>query len=172
GGERSGRVIDSVLLQLLALFALVVCSAVLTGAEAAYFSLGRARLKRMTGQRTEGGASRPLIEGPHDLLVTLVAGITLINIGGAAVAAHLADQLVGARFGLILEMLGMVIVLTTFGEVLPMTLAVKYPEQFLAVAGRPVAWLGWALTPVRAALASLSALTVQLVGRESTIQPE
>ena len=41
----------------------------------------------------------------------------------------------------------MVIVLTTFGEVLPMTLAVKYPEQFLAVVGRPVAWLGWALSP-------------------------
>src|SRR4029453_6238702 len=55
---------------------------------------------------------------------------------------------------------------------LPMTLAVKYPEQFLAVVGRPVAWLGWALTPVRAALASLSALTVQLVGRESAMQPE
>ena len=64
-------------------------------------------------------------------------------------------------------MLGMVIVLTTFGEVLPMTLAVKYPEQFLAVAGRPVAWLGLALSPVRAALGGLLALTVQIVGREA-----
>ena len=27
----------------------------------------------------------------------------------------------------------MVFLLTTFGEVLPMTLAVKYPERFLAV---------------------------------------
>ena len=35
----------------------------------------------------------------------------------------------------------MIVLLTTFGEVLPMTLAVKYPERFLAVAGRPVAWL-------------------------------
>jgi len=73
-------VIDSILLQLLSLFALVVCSALLTGAEAAYFSLGRARLKRMTGQRTETGGSPPLIERPHDLLVTLVVGITVINI--------------------------------------------------------------------------------------------
>jgi len=165
-------VIDSILLQLLSLFALVVCSALLTGAEAAYFSLGRARLKRMTGQRTETGGSPPLIERPHDLLVTLVVGITVINIGGAAVAAHLADQLVGSRFGLVLEMLGMVIALTTFGEVLPMTLAVKYPEQFLAVVGRPVAWLGKVMTPVRAVLGSLTALTVQLVGRQSTLQPE
>ena len=41
----------------------------------------------------------------------------------------------------------MVIVLTTFGEVLPMTLAVKYPEQFLAVAGRPVALAGAGADP-------------------------
>ena len=53
-----------------------------------------------------------------------------------------------------------------------MTLAVKYPEQFLAVVGRPVAWLGKVMTPVRAVLGSLTALTVQLVGRQSTLQPE
>jgi len=63
---------------------LVGCSAVLTGAEAAYFSLGRARLRRMAGEG-EGEVSRaPLIERPHDLLVTLLVGITVINIGAAA----------------------------------------------------------------------------------------
>ena len=43
------------------------------------------------------GGSPVLIERPHDLLVTLLVGITLINIGGAGLAAHLAHQLVGAR---------------------------------------------------------------------------
>ena len=42
---------DSVVLELLALLVLVACSAILTGAEAAYFSLGRARLKKLR----EGG---------------------------------------------------------------------------------------------------------------------
>ena len=64
GSEWGRRVIDSVLLQLLSLFALVACSALLTGAEAAYFSLGRARLKRMTGQRTESGGSPPSSSAP------------------------------------------------------------------------------------------------------------
>jgi putative hemolysin len=163
---------DGVLLQVLALLALIVCSALLTGAEAAYFSLGRARLARMKAPATNGGGPPPLIERPHDLLVTLLVGITLINIGGAALAAHLAHQLVGERWGPAVEMLGMVILLTTFGEVLPMTLAVKYPERFLAVVGLPVAWLGMALSPVRAMLGGLTALTVRLVGRERGSQPE
>jgi CBS domain containing-hemolysin-like protein len=163
---------DGVLLQLLALLALIVCSALLTGAEAAYFSLGRARLARMAGQSGSNGGSPVLIERPHDLLVTLLVGITLINIGGAGLAAHLAYQLVGPTLGPVVEMLGMIVLLTTFGEVLPMTLAVKYPERVLAIVGRPVAWLSALLTPVRAMLGGLTSLTVQLIGHDRQGQPE
>ena len=106
------------------------------------------------------------------MLVTLLVGITLINIAAAAIAAHLAAELVGARWGLVVEILGMVVVLTTFGEVLPMTLAVKYPERFLAVVHRPVRWLGALLSPVRALLGGLTTLTISVIGRERAGQPE
>jgi CBS domain containing-hemolysin-like protein len=165
-------VADALVLELLGLVLLVVCSAILTGAEAAYFSLGRARLKRVAVKAGEETGPRPLIERPHDVLVTLLVGITLINIGAAAIAAALAESLFGARYGLIVEMVGMILVLTTFGEVLPMTLAVKYPERFLAVAGPPVGWLARALTPVRGVLGGLTALTVRLLGRRNSRQPE
>jgi putative hemolysin len=163
-------VVDGLILWLAGLAALVVCSALLTGAEAAYFSLGRARLKRMAGApKSEGSV---LITRPHDLLVTLLVGITLINIGSAALAAHIAESLFGPRYGLLVEMVGMVFLLTTFGEVLPMTLAVKYPERFLRIAQRPVGWLSVLLTPVRRLLGGLTALTVRLVGGERQAQPE
>lgn len=162
---------DHLALQLLGLFALVVCSALLTGAEAAYFSLGRARLRRLAVTRAGDGPVR-VIEHPHELLVTLLVGITLINIGAAAIAAHIANALFGPRYGLVVEILAMVVLLTTFGEVLPMTLAVKYPERFLAVVRRPVAWLSVMLTPVRMALRGLTALTVRLAGRERESRPE
>jgi putative hemolysin len=165
-------VTDGVLLPLLVLGLLIVCSALLTGAEAAYFSLGRARLARVAGRDGGTGASPVLIERPHDLLVTLLVGITLINIAGAGLAAHLAHQLVGERFGPVIEMLGMIVLVTTFGEVLPMTLAVRYPERFLAVVGRPVAWLGRVLAPIRVVLGGLTRLTVQLIGRDRQGQPE
>jgi putative hemolysin len=163
---------DGVLAQLLTLAALIVCSAILTGAEAAYFSLGRARLRRMAEAKQDNGGPRLLIERPHELLVTLLVGITLVNIGAAAIATNVAHQLFGPRYGLIVEILGMVLLLTTFGEVLPMTLAVKYPERFLAFVHRPVSWLGVLLTPVRVLLAGLTRLTVRVIGRESQAQAE
>jgi putative hemolysin len=165
-------VAESILLKLLFLLFLVGCSAVLTGAEAAYFSLGRARLRRLTSTQDGEVQRAPLIERPHDLLVTLLVGITLINIGASALAATVAEDLFGARWGLLAEVLVMILVLTTFGEVLPMTLAVKRPEQFLALFGRPVGWLERLLAPVRAMLTGLTALVVRLLGRDRQTQPE
>jgi magnesium and cobalt exporter, CNNM family len=159
--------------KLILLFVLIVCSAILTGAEAAYFSLGRARLRHVAAKDNgdvEGGAPKALIERPHELLVTLLVGITVINIGAAAIATMIADSIFGPTIGLFVEIVVLVFVLTTFGEVLPMTLAVTYPEQFLAVAGRPVAWLGVILAPARAVLAGLTALMVKLLSRGRTEQ--
>ncbi len=159
-------------LKLLLLALLIACSAILTGAEAAYFSLGRARLRRLAEAETGDVSRAPLIDRPHDLLVTLLVGITVINIGAAALAATLAEQVFGARWGLGAEILLMILLLTTFGEVLPMTVAVKYPEHFLAFARWPVGWLERALRPFAAGLAGLSALTVRLIGSDREARPE
>jgi putative hemolysin len=159
-------------LKFFALCVLIVCSAILTGAEAAYFSLGRARLKHVAPKDEDEpvGEPKPLIERPHELLVTLLVGITVINIGAAALAATIADSIFGPTVGLFVEIIVLVFVLTTFGEVLPMTLAVKYPERFLAIAGPPVAWLGVLLAPARATLTGLTALMVRIVSRGRTEQ--
>ena len=161
---------DSLVLEVLVLVILVACSGLLTGAEAAYFSLGRLRLKRV---QTDGeGRVAPLIERPHDLLVTLLIGITVINIGASAIAATVAVGLFGQRFGLLAEVIGMILVLTTFGEVLPMTIAVKYPEQFLRVVRGPVGWLARVLRPARAVLGAFTTLTIKMVGGGKGEQPE
>ncbi len=163
---------DLTVLKLLGLGVLILCSAILTGAEAAYFSLGRARLKHVASTPAASKDRAPLITRPHDVLVTLLVGITLVNIGSAAIATDIANDFFGERFGLFVEMITMILLLTTFGEVLPMTLAVKYPERFVAVARHPVGWLATLLTPVRGMLTALSALTVRLVGRGGREQVE
>jgi len=53
-----------------------------------------------------------------------------------------------------------------------MTLAVKYPERFLAQVHRPVGWLGALLRPLRVLLGGLTALTVRLIGSERAAEPE
>ena len=153
-------------LELLSLLALVLVSALLTGGEAAYFSLGRARLKRLAEQHDpEQGPLQPLLSRPHDLLVTLLVGITLANIGASAIATSIAATLFGP-LGLAVSIGVMTVLLLVFGEVLPMTLAVEHPERYSAWVSRPVAWLSALLWPVRGILSALTTMTLRLVGSE------
>ena len=148
--------------ELIALGILLLCSAILSGAEAAYFSLGRTRLRELAEQQGEPrGRFTPLLEQPHELLVTLLVGITLANIGASALAAAIAERLFGSH-GLPIAIAAMVFLLTVFGEVLPMTLAVEYPMWFASWVSRPVAWLSMALKPIRVGLGAFTAITIRL----------
>jgi putative hemolysin len=153
-------------LELLSLVALLLVSALLTGAEAAYFSLGRARLKRLAEERGSGdSALQPLLKRPHDLLVTLLVGTTLVQIAAAAFAAAIAAEIFGP-VGLPIAIGTMTVLLVVFGEVLPMTLAVEHPERYSAWVNRPVRWLSVFVWPFRALLGGLAALTLRVVGSE------
>ncbi|HEV8437019.1 MAG TPA: hemolysin family protein [Methylomirabilota bacterium] len=155
-----------ILLELVGLGLLLLCSALLTGAEAAFFSLGRTRLKELAREQGKTpGPLTPLLRQPHELLVTLLVGITLVNIGASALAASVAGKLFGSA-GLAVAIGGMVFLLTVFGEVLPMTLAVEHPQRFSLWVSRPVSWLSMALTPIRVGLGAFTALTVRVVGSE------
>src|SRR5215470_4632420 len=95
-------------LELMGLAVLLLCSALLTGAEAAFFSLGRARLRELAVEKAEeSGPLTPLLQQPHELLVTLLVGITLVNIGASALAAAIAEQVFGSH-GLAIAIAAMV----------------------------------------------------------------
>src|SRR5262245_66072773 len=86
-----------IVFELIGLGALLLCSALLTGAEAAFFSLGRARLKELArAADTNEDPLTPLLRQPHELLVTLLVGITLVNIAASALAASVAGRLFGS----------------------------------------------------------------------------
>ncbi len=152
--------------ELMGLGVLLLCSAILSGAEAAYFSLGRTRLKELAEQQGKTpGPLAPLLAQPHELLVTLLVGITLVNIGASALAAAIAEQLFGSK-GLAIAIAAMIFLLTVFGEVLPMTLAVEHPLRFSSWVNRPVAWLSVIMKPIRVGLGALTAVTLRMVGSE------
>jgi putative hemolysin len=159
---------SSLVLGLLGLLLLLGAAALLDAAEAAYFSLGRARLRLAAGRaagREAPGPLEPLLSRPHELLVALLVGITLIDIAAAALAAAIAVRLFG-RWGLALSIGLMVFLVTVFSEVLPMTLALEHPERTAARVRRPVAWLSALLAPVRIVLGGLTRVTLKALGGE------
>jgi len=98
---------------------------------------------------------------PHRVLVALLAGNTLVNVGISAIATELALGLFGDRgIGVAIGVITLAVLL--FGEVTPKTLARSDPE---AVARRvivPVAALEWLLTPLLVLLLGFSHLVARL----------
>jgi len=153
-----------VTLELLGLLALLGCSAFLNGAEAAYFSLGRHRLRHIRETAETGEMIGQLLARPDDLLVTLLVGLTLVNIAASALATAIATELFGP-FGLQVAIAGITFLLLVFGEVLPSTLATEHPQRVSRLVSRPVWLLARLLSPIRRALGAFTRLVVRVVPR-------
>jgi CBS domain containing-hemolysin-like protein len=162
--------LNRLILDLLLLVGFLAASGLLAGAEAAYFSLSRHGAARLeAGEGGDRSALARLLEKPHELLITILVGITLVNIASAALATTVADALLGRR-GVAIAIPAMIFLIVVFGEVLPMTIAVDAPQRFGRLAARPVLVLAYLLTPVRAVLGAFTALVSRAVSREETPQ--
>jgi putative hemolysin len=162
--------LNRLILDLLLLVGFVAASGLLAGAEAAYFSLSRHGAARLEGgEGTDRSALARLLEKPHELLITILVGITLVNIASSALATTVADELLGPR-GVAIAIPAMIFLIVVFGEVLPMTIAVDAPQRFGRLAAGAVLVLAYLLTPARAVLGAFTALVSQAVSREETPQ--
>jgi putative hemolysin len=100
-----------------------------TASEAGLFSLGRLRLQKM---KEEGHPRVPLLERllsrPRELIITLLIGNEIFNIAISSLTTALFIGLWGdaAKWAAIPSV---ALVLLLFGEVLPKTLAIHYPEN-------------------------------------------
>jgi CBS domain containing-hemolysin-like protein len=162
---------DRLLFSLLALLALLGVSAFLAGAEAAFFSHGRhAPVRREGGTSATQALVGRLLQRPHDLLITIVVGITLVNISASAMATAVLTTLVGER-GVVIVIPVMIFLIVVFGEVLPMTVAVGAPRRFAHWTAWPVYAIAWLLAPVRGVLSALTSAVAHAIGPERGGEP-
>ena len=163
--------LDRLILDTLLLVGLLALSAFLAGSEAAFFSLSRLGTSYLEPDEDAGQARlAKLLRNPHDLLITLLVGITIVNIGASALATAVLASLLGAQ-GVGIAIPLMIFLIVVFGEVLPMTLAVGAPHRFGLLAARPVQAFAWLLTPVRLVLGALTAAVTRAVGTDEPSQP-
>jgi putative hemolysin len=163
--------VNWLVLDLLVLLGFLAASALFAGAEAAYFS----QSAHGSARRDEEGtpAAPPLgrlLDNPHDLLITILVGITLVNIASSALATAVATAIVGPR-GVGIAIPAMIFLIVVFGEVLPMTIAVGDPGRFGRLAAWPIRALAVLLIPVRGVLGAFTGLVTRAVSREAQAQP-
>ena len=115
---------------ILILVVLIILSAFFSGAEIALFSLSKLRVRYLLRKKVKGALTvDKLKSNPQRLLITVLIGNNLVNVGASALATSLAFEYsqsyaVGIATGV------MTLVILVFGEITPKSFAIKYNERF------------------------------------------
>lgn len=116
-----------------AILVLLVVSAFFSGSETALTAASRGKLRAQADKGSHGAArAMEVTEDSERMIGALLLGNNIVNILSASLATALLTRLFGDS-GVALATLAMTTLILIFGEVMPKTLAITYPE---AVASR------------------------------------
>lgn len=115
-----------------AILCLLVASAFFSGSETALTAASRAKLKTEADKGSTGAAAAMQVTEDRERMIgALLLGNNIVNILSASLATALLTRIFGDS-GVALATFAMTALVLIFGEVLPKTLAITFPEGFAA----------------------------------------
>ena len=133
------------------LVVLVALSAFFSSSETAYSSVNRIRLRAAAddGDKKAACALR-VAENFDKTLSTLLIGNNIVNISASSISTLVATQLLGPATGALVATVVMTLVILTFGEILPKTLAMQHSEALSLRFGSILSFLNTLFSPLTA----------------------
>ena len=132
-----------VLFGILAVLLLLVSSAMVSGAETAFFSLTPAELESLRNSKSKNSSTViRLLEMPNRLLASIVVANNLINVGIVIITAFITNSLFDFSESPVLGFLIQVVVITSLivfiGEILPKVYANRHAVHFAKLMATPL----------------------------------
>ncbi|OIQ20240.1 gliding motility-associated protein GldE [Lacinutrix sp. MedPE-SW] len=151
----------SVIPSFIALFVLLFCSALISGAEVALFSLTRAHLETEENNTPKAlQIITKLLEKPKKLLATILVANNFINIAIVILFAYLGDFMFGSVTNDIVKFILEVVVVTflilLFGEILPKVYASRNSLKFASFMAYPLSVLDFVFSPLSVPMRSIT----------------
>ena len=162
-----------------ALLILLLCSALISGTEVAFFSLSQTDLDTLSSDKKDEALIISLLEKPRKLLATILITNNFINILIVLLFATLAENLFGyfdyqidvyffqlpLRF--LIEVILVTILILLFGEVLPKVYASRNALRFSKLMSKFISSVNVLLTPFSLPLISLTKWVENRLGNKN-----
>lgn len=131
---------------LLAMLVLIICSAMVSGAEIAFFSLGPAQIKTLRSEKPKGGdVLLKLLEHPKRLLATILIANNFINVAIIVLSTFIISNLfnlsVNPLLAFVIQVVAVTALLLILGEIMPKILAAFRPMKFALFMTPPFKYL-------------------------------
>jgi Mg2+/Co2+ transporter CorB len=157
-------------LEMAVLAVLLVLSAFFSGVETALMSVNMVKVKSLLRQRKPGAeALDRLKQDPRRLIITILIGNNLVNIGAASLATFTFTNMFGSA-GLGVATGVMTLLILVFGEITPKTFASQNALAISLVVARPIELLSFILWPFVKFFGIVSWLVAKLTGSKEQEQ--
>lgn len=156
--------------EIIILIVLIILSGTFSGIETAIFSLSDIKVRNLVKQGRRGAKTlKKLKENPHRLLITILFGNNIVNVGASALATvivtnALGSTAVGISLGIATGM--MTFILLVFGEITPKALAHQNAEKISLLSAKPIDTLTKILSPVIWLLEKITGFIIKIIGGE------
>lgn len=122
---------------------LLVCSALVSGSEVAYFSLSPEEVEKLKAMKQKKAKiALKLIESPEKLLSTILVANNVVNIAIVLLSAFLSSKMFDFSSdpvaGFIIQAVGITFILLLFGEVMPKVYATKNHVSLALLMAHPL----------------------------------
>jgi putative hemolysin len=133
----------------IALFVICIAlSAFFSGSEVALIAINRVKVRTLVNDGRKGADALALLkEHPDRILITILVGNTVVNIGAAAIATAAAIEIFGSP-GIGIAICVVTLLLLVFGEIGPRIVATSTDENFALSVAPVLLFFSKVLTPV------------------------
>lgn len=163
----------SFIIGIILLFVLLACSALISGAEVAFFSLTRSDIDK--GLDENSGAFQiidKLLERPKKLLATILVANNFINIGivilFASIGKFLFQQISIGWLRFLLDVVVVTFLILLFGEIIPKIYANRNRIKFAVLMAQPIKVLDFIFSPISLPMRAITLSIHNKLGKQKS----
>jgi putative hemolysin len=160
-----------VILGFLVMLVLILCSALVSGAEIAFFSLGPSQIKLLRTEKPKGSdLLLKLLEQPKRLLATVLIANNFVNVAiivlSTYIIANLFDLEINPYLAFFIQVIIVTALLLILGEIMPKILAAFIPMKFALFMTMPFKYLISIFYPLSTVLVKSSGIIDRRISKK------
>jgi len=151
--------------QLLLLSVLLLLSGLFSASETALIGIGKIKARILLKRGVKGAEEvDKLVRDPESVLTSVLILNNVVNIAASAVATSIAIEIFGPTYGVVIAIVAMTMLILTFSEIIPKTIAVHQAEKISLLISRPMGILVFIFQPITKGFSIITGIFVKILG--------
>ncbi len=151
--------------KLLLLSVLLLLSGLFSASETALIGIGKIKARILLKRGVKGAEEiDKLVRDPESVLTSVLILNNVVNIAASAVATSISIEIFGSTYGVVIAIVVMTILILTFSEIIPKTIAVHQAERISILISKPMQILASIFQPITKVFSMISGISARILG--------